>query len=112
MPFTTRSIGPSRGSWGKKILQSLEERVDADCHSLDGNLASGYDTPVNWVDAYINIFMTNDLINANTGVFDPRHMYGVTNQDVFRWPGIAMGTQRMILGLYITTLLMPGIPKV
>jgi len=38
-------------------------------------------------------------------------MYGVTNQDVFRWPGITDGTQRMLLGLFITTLHMPGIPK-
>jgi alpha-1,3-glucan synthase len=51
------------------------------------------------------------MINADTGVFDPRHMYGVTNQDVFRWPAIRQGTERMLLGLFITTLLMPGIPK-
>lgn len=38
-------------------------------------------------------------------------MYGVTNQDVFRWPGIQNGTQKMLLGLFITTLHMPGIPK-
>ena len=50
------------------------------------------------------------MINANTGVFDPRHMYGVTNQDVFRWPAIHQGVERQILGHFITTLLMPGIP--
>lgn len=61
------------------------------------------------------------------GVFDPRHLYGVTNQDVFRWPAIQDGTQKMLLcvisrnsqiltsanmnrGLFITTLHMPGIP--
>ena len=53
---------------------------------------------------------TNDMINANTGKFDPRHMYGVTNQDVFRWPGIVNGTQKQLLGFFITTLLLPGIP--
>jgi alpha-1,3-glucan synthase len=37
-------------------------------------------------------------------------MYGMTNQDVFRWPAIKDGTQRMLLGLFITTLHMPGIP--
>jgi len=30
--------------------------------------------------------LTDDLVNANTGLFDPRHMWGVSNQDVFRWP--------------------------
>ena len=59
------------------------------------------------------MLLTNDLINPNPGGphgFDPRHMYGVTNQDVFRWPAIANGTDRMLLGMFITTLHMPGIP--
>ena len=37
-------------------------------------------------------------------------MYGVTNQDVFRWPTIKNGTQKQLLGMFITTLLLPGIP--
>lgn len=37
-------------------------------------------------------------------------MYGVTNQDVFRWPAITDGVQRMLLGMFITNLHMPGIP--
>ena len=77
---------------------------------MDGNLASGYDAPLNWVDAWNTMLLTNDLVNPNTGIFDPRHMYGVTNQDVFRWPAIRNGTQRFLLGLFITTLHMPGIP--
>ena len=77
---------------------------------MDGNLTSGYDTPVNFVDAWNTMLSTNDLVNANTGVFDPRHMYGVSNQDVFRWPAIANGTEKMLLGMFITTLMMPGIP--
>jgi len=56
--------------------------------------------------------LTNDMYNANTGDFDPRHMFGVTNQDVFRWPGIKQGTERMLLGYFITTILLPGIPLV
>ncbi|KAI9815635.1 MAG: Cell wall alpha-1,3-glucan synthase ags1 [Thelocarpon impressellum] len=77
---------------------------------LDGDLASADDSPLNWVDAWNTILRTNDLVNVNTGVFDPRHMYGTTNQDNFRWPAIRNGTHKMLLGLYITTLLMPGIP--
>ncbi len=50
------------------------------------------------------------MVNANTGKFDPRHMYGVTNQDVFRWPAIVNGTQKQLLGMFLTTLLLPGIP--
>jgi alpha-1,3-glucan synthase len=53
---------------------------------------------------------TNDFINQNTGEFDPRHLFGVTNQDVFRWPAIKNGTEKDLLGLYITTMLLPGIP--
>jgi glycosidase len=50
------------------------------------------------------------MVNANTGKFDPRHLYGTSNQDVFRWPAIKNGTQKEVLGLYIVSLLMPGIP--
>ena len=80
---------------------------------MDGNLASGYDAPVNWVDAWNTFLLTNDMVNPNPGGpggFDPRHMYGVTNQDVFRWPALSFGTERELLGLFITTLHMPGIP--
>lgn len=77
---------------------------------MDGNLAAGYDLPVDWVIAWNLMLTTNDQINPNTGVFDPRHMYGTTNQDVFRWPAIDKGTERMLLGMFITTLLLPGIP--
>ena len=80
---------------------------------MDGSLSAGYDAPSNWVDAWNDMIRTNDLVNPNPGGpkgFDPRHMYGVTNQDVFRWPAIKNGTERMLLGLFITTLHMPGIP--
>jgi alpha-1,3-glucan synthase len=96
---------------------------------MDGILASGFDTPQDWyvkllplpiygrfeadtnrVDAWNEILLTNDLVNTNTNTFDVRHMYGVSNQDVFRWPAITNGTAKQLLGLYITTLHMPGIP--
>ncbi|KAK3698923.1 hypothetical protein LTR37_016710 [Vermiconidia calcicola] len=37
-------------------------------------------------------------------------MFGVSNHDVFRWPGITNGTEKNLLGLFIVTLLLPGIP--
>ncbi|KAF5863173.1 Cell wall alpha-1,3-glucan synthase ags1 [Aspergillus alliaceus] len=77
---------------------------------MDGNLAAGYDTPLDWTDAWNIMVMTNDMINANTGKFDPRHMYGATNQDVFRWPAIELGIERQLMGHFITTLHLPGIP--
>ncbi|PYH89079.1 alpha-1,3-glucan synthase [Aspergillus ellipticus CBS 707.79] len=77
---------------------------------MDGNLAAGYDLPVDWVDAWNTMLTSNDLINPNTGKFDPRHMYGATNQDVFRWPTVEKGVARQLLGQYITTLLLPGVP--
>lgn len=39
-------------------------------------------------------------------------MYGVTNQDVFRWPAIQDGLARQLLGHFITTIHMPGIPLI
>lgn len=77
---------------------------------MDGNLAAGYDVPVNWTEAWYQMVLTNDMVNANTGKFDPRHMYGATNQDVFRWPTVELGIQRQLLALFIMTLHLPGIP--
>jgi alpha-1,3-glucan synthase len=48
---------------------------------LDGNITLAYDVPLNWVDTWNTFSTTNDLLNANTGKFDPRHMMGTTNQD-------------------------------
>lgn len=77
---------------------------------LDGEIGAVGDTSYNFVEAWHQIVATNDLVNANTGVFDPRHLFGVTNQDVFRWPSLTNGTQRQLMGNFITMLLMPGIP--
>nr|POE47199.1 cell wall alpha-1,3-glucan synthase ags1 [Quercus suber] len=79
---------------------------------LDGDLLAANDAPVNFQDQWFFFQTTNDLNNAYTGEFDPRHMYGVSNQDVLRWPGLTNGTERQILGDFIVTLLMPGIPLV
>ncbi|KAF2667663.1 alpha-1,3-glucan synthase [Microthyrium microscopicum] len=78
---------------------------------MDGNLEAGYDANGgSWTDAWNTMLLTNDFVNANTGLFDPRHMYGVTNQDVFRWPAIRNGTQRFLLGMFVTAIHMPGVP--
>lgn len=77
---------------------------------MDGNLEAGYDLPSDWVEAWNQMILTNDFVNPNTGKVDPRHMFGVTNQDVFRWPGISQGIERFLLGQFITSLLLPGIP--
>lgn len=77
---------------------------------MDGNLEAGYDLPSDWVEAWNQMILTNDFVNPNTGVVDPRHMFGTTNQDVFRWPSIHQGVERFLLGQFITTLLLPGIP--
>ncbi|KAK3367350.1 putative cell wall alpha-1, 3-glucan synthase [Lasiosphaeria ovina] len=79
---------------------------------MSGNLEAGFDLPRNWVLMWNEMILTNDLVNPNTGVFDPRHMYGTTNQDVFRWPAITQGTERMMLGQFIMTLHLPGMPLV
>ncbi|KAJ6102430.1 hypothetical protein N7486_004857, partial [Penicillium sp. IBT 16267x] len=77
---------------------------------LDGTYAAEGDPPVNFVETWNDLVRTNDMVNTNTGKFNPRHLFGVSNQDVFRWPGIKNGTQKQNLGLYVASLLMPGIP--
>jgi alpha-1,3-glucan synthase len=77
---------------------------------MDGIYAAEGDPPVDFVQTWRELMRTNDMANAYTGEFDPRHMFGITNQDVFRWPGIQNGTEKQLLGLFIVTLLFPGIP--
>lgn len=78
---------------------------------MSGNLEAGYDANGgSWTDTWGAFLVTNDLVNPNLGTLDPRHMYGTSNQDVFRWPAIENGTQRMLLGLFVTTIHLPGIP--
>lgn len=79
---------------------------------LDGNLLAAADAPVNFVGQWETFMETNDLNNAYTGKFDPRHMYGVSNHDVLRWPGLENGTERQLLGDFVISLLMPGIPLI
>ncbi|KAF2864946.1 hypothetical protein BDV95DRAFT_613098 [Massariosphaeria phaeospora] len=65
---------------------------------------------VDFVELWHDLLLHEDMANAYTGEFDPRNMWGMTNQDVFRWPALANGTQRHLLGLFIANLLMPGTP--
>ncbi|KAF8625783.1 hypothetical protein AX15_005173 [Amanita polypyramis BW_CC] len=77
---------------------------------MDGNLQVAYDIDVNFITAWNEMFVTNDFLNPATGKVDPRHMYGTSNFDVFRWPSLVNGTQRSMLATFITSLVMPGIP--
>ncbi|KAJ5836538.1 Glycoside hydrolase superfamily, partial [Penicillium robsamsonii] len=79
---------------------------------LDGNLVAGFDLPTDFIDAWNEMLVTNDFLNAFTGELDPRHMYGVSNQDNFRWPALQNGTDKYLLGLYIISLELPGIPLI
>ncbi|RMD42620.1 hypothetical protein DV735_g2493, partial [Chaetothyriales sp. CBS 134920] len=67
---------------------------------------------VDWVDFWHRWLAEHDFVNANSGLFDPRHMFGTTNQDVFRWPALANGAERQLLGMFVTTLELPGIPMI
>ncbi|KAL2134918.1 hypothetical protein VTI74DRAFT_10410 [Chaetomium olivicolor] len=79
---------------------------------IDGIYGAEMDTRTNWAEGWQDMLLTNDFVNANSGKFDPRHMFGVSNQDVFRWPSIQNGTQKYLVGAFITSLLLPGIPIV
>lgn len=79
---------------------------------MDGNLQVAYDVDVNFATAWQEMFVNNDFINAATSQIDPRHMYGASNFDVFRWPSLLNGTLRSVLATFVTSLLMPGIPLV
>lgn len=69
---------------------------------MDGDMKAAYDLADDWVEAWNGMLTSNDFLNANTGEFDPRHMFGVVNQDVFRWPALELGVERNLLGLVRT----------
>jgi alpha-1,3-glucan synthase len=75
---------------------------------MDGDLEIAYDTPVDFTDMWNVMALSNDFVNGETNVVDPRHMYGTTNQDVFRWPAIINGIERQNLGAFACALIMPG----
>jgi alpha-1,3-glucan synthase len=79
---------------------------------MDGNLEVPFDVDTNFVTSWNQIFVDNDMINSYTGEIDPRHMYGTSNFDVYRWPSLENGTQRGVLATFITTLVIPGLPLV
>ncbi|PCH38049.1 glycosyltransferase family 5 protein [Wolfiporia cocos MD-104 SS10] len=76
---------------------------------MDGNLEDGYDLSTNFVSAWNEMFVNDDLLNPNTGKLDPTHMFGTSNFDIFRWPSLENGTERSVLATFITNLVMPGI---
>lgn len=77
---------------------------------MDGSISVSYDIDVNFVDGWHDMVVNEDLVNSNTGLFDPRHMNGMTNHDVFRWPALVNGSQILNLGSFVTELIMPGMP--
>lgn len=87
-------------------------------YAIYGSLARfiGMDSPwggaggSDWANWWHQLMRTNDMVNENTGDFDPRQIFGTTNQDVLRLPAMVNGTERQLLGLMVTMLLMPGIP--
>jgi alpha-1,3-glucan synthase len=77
---------------------------------MDGNLQVAFDFSQNFVDAWNTMFVSNDFLNPNTGKIDPKHMYGMSNFDIFRWPSLQSGTEKQASAMFISSLMMPGIP--
>lgn len=47
--------------------------------------------------------LENDFVNANTGLLDPRHLFGATNQDVSDiqfTPPVSLGSLHKLSGVY------------
>lgn len=79
---------------------------------MDGNLQVAFDVDTNFITSWNEMFVNNDFLNPSTGAVDPRHMFGTSNFDVFRWPSLENGTQRSALGTFVTNLVMPGVALV
>lgn len=104
-------------SQGKNALDSYAfhysiYRALARFLGMDGNLEVAYDLNSNFVTSWNQMMLYDDFLNANTGLLDPKQMFGASNFDVFRWPSLENGTMRSALALFITNLVMPGITLV
>lgn len=76
--------------------------------SLDGAIG---ENGVDFVSIWHDMMLQNDFVNSQTGLLDPRHLFGAMSQDVFRWPALEQGTERQLLAHFITFLIMPGAPQ-
>lgn len=54
------------------------------------------DLDSDFIDIWKHMMRSDDYQNPNTEEYDPRNMYGVSNQDVFRWPGLESGLERQV----------------
>ncbi|EPX70779.1 alpha-1,3-glucan synthase Mok11 [Schizosaccharomyces octosporus yFS286] len=79
---------------------------------MDGLMEIPFDLPTDLTEAWETIAINEDALNAMTGEHDPRHLYGVSNYDVFRWSSVVDGPGRLILGTMISFFLFPGIPLI
>ncbi|KAL7416221.1 putative alpha-1,3-glucan synthase [Mrakia frigida] len=79
---------------------------------MDGDLSVADDVSIDFATAWRQININEDMINSQTGLYDPRHWMGVTNHDVFRWPAMVNGTQKQAFGNYVGMLMIPGIPLI
>ncbi|CAB90796.2 cell wall alpha-1,3-glucan synthase Mok11 [Schizosaccharomyces pombe] len=79
---------------------------------MDGLMEIPYDLPVDLAEAWHQIVINEDSFNPKTEKYDPRHLYGVSNYDVFRWASVADGSRRLILGTMMTFFLFPGAPLI
>jgi alpha-1,3-glucan synthase len=79
---------------------------------MDGNLQVAYDVPVDFTEAWQEMFVTNDFLNWDSGEVDPTHMLGTSNFDIFRWPSLEAGVLKSASATFITNLVVPGVPLV
>ncbi|KAJ3124816.1 Cell wall alpha-1,3-glucan synthase ags1 [Nowakowskiella sp. JEL0407] len=77
---------------------------------LDGNLEAAYDLPLRPVQLWDEMLVRDDFINPSSMRFDPKHLFGVGNQDLFRWRSLVDGDKRLRMGLVLMTLVYPGAP--
>ncbi|KAJ3211621.1 Cell wall alpha-1,3-glucan synthase ags1 [Entophlyctis luteolus] len=66
----------------------------------------------NIIGTYYESLYSDDLVNANTGTLDVRHIFGVSNPDVARWAMIHDGIGPGRVGEFLTMILLTGVPTI
>ncbi|KAJ1566559.1 hypothetical protein HK405_009324, partial [Cladochytrium tenue] len=76
------------------------------CYQLMGNQQT--DVIYNYQAA----LMADDMYNPTTGQLDVRHVLGITNGDIFRWPVVQNGIAVARVGYFLTMVVLSGVPGV
>jgi alpha-1,3-glucan synthase len=75
---------------------------------LQGSILVEGDPGDDLIEAWNMFLMAFDYRNGYTGELDPRDMFAINNQDTFRWLTLIQGLEKLRIGLFFTSIVLPN----